>query len=136
MTDKTPSMDEWLATAKADESAAKIGMYLVHNGVVRQTARAQVRDGKKDLKPVAGMLFSCDRAKVDLAIRDTYELEGIYYIRVWVNEGMLQVGDDIMYVLVGGDIRPHVVKALEYLVDRIKNECVEEREIFGDADVL
>lgn len=136
MTDRIPSMDEWLAAAKADASAAKIGMYLVHNGVVRQTARAQVRDGKKDLKPVAGMMFSCDRTKMELTIQDTYELEGIYYIRVWVNEGMLQMGDDIMYVLVGGDIRPHVVNALEYLVGRIKSECVEEQEIYEDADTL
>ena len=31
-----PSMDAWLAEAKADESAAQCGMYLVHNGVVRE----------------------------------------------------------------------------------------------------
>ena len=43
MADRIPSMDEWLAEAKADASAPKIGMYLVHNGVVRQTARARVR---------------------------------------------------------------------------------------------
>ena len=33
-----------------------------------------------------------------------------------------------MYVLIGGDIRPHVVEALQYLVGRIKNECVREEE--------
>lgn len=133
MADRIPSMDEWLAEAKADASAPKIGMYLVHNGVVRQTARARVREGKQDMKPVTGMLFSCDRARMDEAIQDTYQMEGIFYLRVWVNEGRLQAGDDIMYVLVGGDIRPRVVKALEYLVGRIKSECVQEQEIFEDA---
>ena len=34
-----------------------------------------------------------------------------------------------MYVLIGGDIRPHVVEALQYLVGRIKSECVSETEI-------
>ena len=34
-----------------------------------------------------------------------------------------------MYVLVGGDIRPHVLEGLQYLVGRIKNECVAEREL-------
>ena len=82
---------------------------------------------------MTGMLFSCDRARMDEAIQDTYQMEGIFYLRVWVNEGRLQAGDDIMYVLVGGDIRPHVVKALEYLVGRIKSECVQEQEIFEDA---
>ena len=49
-------------------------------------------------------------------------------MEVWLNEGELSVGDDIMYVLIGGDIRPHVVDALQYLVGRIKSECVTEEE--------
>lgn len=68
---------------------------------------------------------------MNAVIAETYKLDGIYYVKVWLNEGQLQVGDDIMYVLIGGDIRPHVVDALQYLVGRIKNECVEETEIYG-----
>lgn len=124
-----PSMDAWLAEAKKHESAPKIGMYLTHNGIVRQTAKAKVRYGEEDTKPVMGMVFSYDQEKVDAIIAETYKLEGIYYIKVWLNEGQLQVGDDIMYVLIGGDIRPHVVDALQYLVGRIKNECVIETEL-------
>ena len=123
-----PSMDAWLAEAKAHESAPKIGMYLTHNGTVRQSARAKVRLGAQDTKPVTGMYFSYDREKVDAVIAETYNLEGIYYVKVWLNEGELSVGDDIMYVLIGGDIRPHVVDALQYLVGRIKSECVTEEE--------
>ena len=123
-----PSMDAWLAEAKVHESAPKIGMYLTHNGVVRESARAKVRLGAQDTKPVTGMYFSYDREKVDAVIAETYNLEGIYYIKVWLNEGELSVGDDIMYVLIGGDIRPHVVDALQYLVGRIKSECVTEEE--------
>lgn len=123
-----PSMDAWLAEAKVHESAPKIGMYLTHNGVVRESARAKVRLGAQDTKPVTGMYFSYDREKVDAVIAETYNLEGIYYIKVWLNEGELSVGDDIMYVLIGGDIRPHVVDALQYLVGRIKSECVTEKE--------
>ena len=33
-----------------------------------------------------------------------------------------------MYVLIGGDIRPHVFAALEFLVEKLKNECVTEVE--------
>ena len=74
------------------------------------------------------MFFSYDREKVDAAIEETYGLDGIYYIRVWLNEGELELGDDIMYVLIGGDIRPHVIDALQFLVGKIKNECVVETE--------
>lgn len=129
---KSPSMDAWLAEAKKHESAPKIGMYLTHNGIVRQTAKAKVRYGEENTKPVRGMLFSYDQAKVDQVIADTYQMEGIFYLKVWLNEGELQVGDDIMYVLIGGDIRPRVVDALQYLVGRIKNECVVETELTED----
>ena len=119
----------WLREAKSHESAPKIGMYLVHNGVVRSTAKAAVREGERDTKPVKGMVFSYDESKVNSAVEDTYRMEGIYYIKVWLNDGELRVGDDIMYVMIGGDIRPHIVDALQYLVGRIKNECVKEQEV-------
>ena len=127
---KKPSMDLWLEEAKQHESAGKVGMYLIHNGVVRETARAQVREGAEDTRPVAAMEFSYDRDKLDAAVADTYKLPGIYYIRTWLAEGRLQAGDDIMSVLIGGDIRPHVMDALDYLVGRIKAECVIETEIY------
>ena len=129
MKKESPSMDRWLKEAKAHPSAPKIGMYLTHNGIVRQTAKAKVRYGEENTQDVTGMLFSYDREKVDRVIADTYKMEGIYYIRVWLNEGELNVGDDIMYVLIGGDIRPRVVDALQYLVGRVKNECVVEKEL-------
>jgi len=128
----SPSMDAWLKEAKAHESAPKIGMYLTHNGTVRQSAKAKVRAGAEGTKPVRGMLFSYDEEKVNAVIAEAYKLEGIYYIRVWLNEGELTMGDDIMYVLIGGDIRPRVIDALNYLVGRVKNECVVETEIYED----
>ena len=129
MSKPSPSIDAWLKEAKAHESAPKIGMYLTHNGTVRQTAKAKVRFGAEDTKAVTGMLFSYDQQKVDAIIADTYKMDGIHYIKVWLNEGQLQMGDDIMYVLIGGDIRPHVIDGLNYLVGRIKNECVVETEL-------
>ena len=124
-----PSVDAWLKEAKAHESAPKIGMYLTHNGIVRRSAKAKVRSGVEDARDVTGMLFSYRQDLVDAVVADTLRMEGIYYVRVWLNEGQLQVGDDIMYVLIGGDIRPRVVDALQYLVGRIKNECVTETEL-------
>ena len=129
----SPSMDEWLKEAKAHESAEKIGMYLTHNGIVRKSAKAKVRYGEENTKEVSGMLFSYDEAKVAAAVEETYQMDGIFYIKTWLNEGELHVGDDIMYVLIGGDIRPHVVDALQFLVGKLKNECVEETEIY-EAD--
>ena len=124
-----PDITQWLSEAKADPQSSQVGMFLVHNGVVRETPKAKVRQGIDDGTTVQGMDFSYDAAKVEAAIAETYEMEGIFYIRVWLNEGRLTVGDDIMYVLIGGDIRPHVVDALQFLVEKIKTQCVTEIEL-------
>ena len=58
-----PSMDAWLKEAKQHESAKKIGMYLTHNGVVRESAKAKVRQGAENTRPVVGMEFSYDQEK-------------------------------------------------------------------------
>jgi len=127
-----PSMDEWIREAKQDPSADKCGMYLFHNGVVRSTPKAKVRNEIEGEcgRTVTGMEFSYDREKVNAAVDDALKLPGIYYIRVWLNEGILETGDDIMLVLVGGDIRPRVIDALQHLVGEIKNHCVTETEIY------
>ena len=128
---KPPSMDEWLKEAKSDSNALQEGMLLIHNGVVRQTTKAKVRNGVEDGLQVTGMQFSYDEEKVNAAIAETRLMSGIYHVRVWLNEGQLALGDDIMYVLIGGDIRPHVVDALQSLVEKIKTKCVIEIEQVG-----
>ena len=75
--------------------------------------------------------FSYDAAGVDAAVAEALTWPGVYYVRVWLNEGVLKVGDSIMYVLIGADIRPHCVDALQQLVGKIKNDLVVEREIYA-----
>ena len=128
-----PSLEQWLKEAKALPDAARCGMYLAHNGVVRQSARAQVREGAENTPPVCRMRFSYDAEKVAGALSAARAMPGIYHVRLWLNEGELAVGDDIMLVLVGGDIRPHVIDALQTLVGEIKTHCVVEQEVFEEA---
>ena len=126
-----PSMDQWLAEAKASEHADQCGMFLVHNGIVRATAKAQVRNGEE--KPeVSQVDFSYDAQGVEDAIAEALTWDGVYYVRVWLNEGVLNVGESIMYVMIGADIRPRCIDALQKLVGHIKNDLVVEREIYVD----
>ena len=126
-----PSMDQWLKEAKADPQAAQCGMFLAHNGVVRVTPKAQVREGVEGLGEVAQVDFSYDAAGLEAAITDAKTWPGVYYVRVWLNEGALNVGDSIMYVLIGADIRPRCIDALQKLVGKIKNDLVVEKEIYA-----
>lgn len=128
MSKQSPSMDKWIEEAKMEKDASQVGMYLFHNGVVRETPKAKVRQGIDDGSQVRGMEFGYDEEKVQAAIEEAKRLEGIFHVRVWLNQGELQVGDDIMYVLIGGNIRPRVIDALQFLVEKIKTQCVVEIE--------
>ena len=126
-----PSMDAWLAEAKASPQAAQCGMFLTHNGVVRATAKAQVRQGE-EMPPVTQVDFSYDDEGLQAAIADALTWDGVYYVKVWLNEGVCNVGDSLMYVLIGADIRPRCIEALQKLVGHIKNDLVVEREIYAE----
>lgn len=129
MAKQEPNMNEWLAEAKASENAAQCGMFLTHNGVVRVTPKAQVREGVTGLGQIAQVEFSYDAAGLEAAVQEALSWEGIYFVKVWLNEGVCEVGDSLMYVMIGGDIRPRVIDALQNLVGKIKNELVVEKEV-------
>lgn len=116
-----PSLDAWLVDVKAGGNTSGVGMYLMHNGVVR----GHSRDGR----PVSGMVLGVDRDRLAEIVKSAKLIEGVVAVRVWVNEGELTVGDDIMYVLVAGDVRENVFGALQALVKRIKTEVVVEQEL-------
>ena len=133
-----PDMTAWLAEAKQGENAEMIGMYLTHNGVVRATPRHTVRAeanvpegalGKSER--VTAVDFSYDKKGLERAIEEALTWEGVYYARAWLNEGVVSVGGSLMYVMIGADIRPHAISALERLVGHIKSNLVQEKELFA-----
>lgn len=125
---KKPSLEVWLEEAKKEKDADQCGMYLAHNGVVRKTAKAKVRQGDDQAPDVTELFFDYDEDKVNQAIARVKDMPGIYYAKAWLNTGVLEVGEDMMLLLVGGDIRPHVADALQSLLEEIKTKCVIETE--------
>ena len=98
-----------------------VGMVLVHNGVVRGWARA-------DHAPVKSMKVSHDRAKMDAICREMEQQPGIFCIHAEAVEGELKPGDDVLFLVVAGDIREHVKATFSELLDRIKAEAVIKQE--------
>jgi molybdopterin synthase catalytic subunit len=72
-------IDQWIAEIKKTCPPERLGMLLVHNGVVRASS--------KEGKPVRGMRLSYDRAALDELVRRMRATQGIADIRVWINEG-------------------------------------------------
>lgn len=132
-----PDIAGWLVEAKQAADAEQVGMYLLHNGVVRATPRHTVRaeasapEGMPTHDAIVTAVdFSYHEAGLQAALDEALTWEGVFYVRAWLNEGRIAVGESLMYVLVGADIRPHAISALERLVGTIKSNLVEEREIF------
>lgn len=121
MSDHIPQFETWLDEFKSGPDSDRIGMYLMHNGVVRGTTRGGA--------PVTGMDLTYDHERLASIIEEIKARPGVVALKVWINEGHLAVGDDIMRVLVGGDIRENVFGALQEMVRLVKTECVKELEI-------
>lgn len=104
--------------------ADNVGMVLVHNGVVRGWSR-------KDRSNVSAIEITPDREKMQAICREIEQRPGIFRVVAHANEGLMRPGDDVLFLIVAGDIRENVKPALSDLLDRIKSEAVTKREHVG-----
>jgi len=106
---------------KEPDFAENVGMILCHNGIVRGWSR-------KDKSTVTAVDVFPDTERIE-KLRCKYEKKpGIYKILVEAKSGSLKPGDDLLFILVAGDIREHVKPVLSELLDRIKAEAVVKSE--------
>jgi len=99
------------------------GMVLCHNGVVRDTSR----DGRK----VSGLTLSVDHEKLRMVIETYKRRPGIVEILVEIAENRnLAVGDDVMLLVVAGDIRENVITVLSDTLNAIKTTVTQKTEFF------
>jgi len=114
-----------LAELKKDPGFAEnVGMTLIHNGTVRGWSRK----GHKEVKAIR-VRHNYD--KIESIRKELEQNEGIYRIITEAFEGDFKPGDDVMYLIVAGDIRENVKATLAELLDRIKSEAVTKEEIFA-----
>jgi len=101
----------------------RAGMILCHNGVVRETAR----DGRR----VTGLKVNVDHEKLNRIIAENKNRPGIIEILVEITEGQtLSIGDDVMVLVVAGDIRENVISVLEDMLNAIKTTVTEKTEYY------
>ena len=101
----------------------KVGMILCHNGVVRGTSR----DGRK----VSGLKVAVDHEKLRQIIQEQKKRPGIVEILAQIDENRnLSVGDDVMILVVAGDIRDNVIAVLKDTLDAIKTTVTQKTEFF------
>jgi molybdopterin synthase catalytic subunit len=117
-------LNDLVAKLKQHPDAHRIGMILCHNGVVRGTSR--------DGRPVRGLKVSVDRHKLEQVIAEYKKHPGITDILVEIfAERDLAVGDDVMYLVVAGDIRENVIAVLQNALNAIKTTVTTKTEYFS-----
>lgn len=102
----------------------KAGMILAHNGVVRGTSR----DGRK----VSGLTVAVDHEKLEQILERERRTPGILDIVIEIAEDRhLNVGDDVMALVVAGDIRETVLSVLERTLNAVKATVTSKTEFFA-----
>jgi len=117
------SLSRLINNIKKHPDYHQAGMILCHNGVVRSTSR----DGRK----VSGLTISVDNAKLEQVIASNKKTPGIIDILVEFNANrQLAVGDDVMFLVVAGDIRETVIRVLTDTLNAIKSTVTHKTEFF------
>ena len=116
-------LEHLIEKAKQHPDFHQAGMILAHNGVVRQTSR----DGRN----VTGLRVAVDHAKLESILARKKETPGIIEILVEIFEQKdLAVGDDVMFLVVAGDIRETVIATLKETLDEIKTTVTQKTEFY------
>jgi molybdopterin synthase catalytic subunit len=108
-------------TIKKHPDYQKVGMILCHNGIVRGTSQ----NGRK----VSGLTISVDENKLRHVVEKFKQKPGIIEILVEIaRDRRLDVGDDVMFLVVAGDIRENVIAALSDTLNAIKTSVTNKTE--------
>jgi molybdopterin synthase catalytic subunit len=114
---------QMIDTIKKHPDYRKVGMILCHNGVVRGTSR----DGRQ----VSGLTISVNQEKLDEIITTYKQQPGIIEILVEIVDSRhLSVGDDVMLLIVAGDVRENVIAVLNDVLNAVKTSVTQKREFF------
>lgn len=118
-------LQEIIDEIKQRPDADRIGMILSHTGIVRGSSR----DGRQ----VSGLTVAVDHEKLEQIIEKEKRSPGIMDIRVEIVENVpLSVGDEIMRLVVAGDIRDNVIPVLERTLTAVKETVTDKTEDYVD----
>jgi molybdopterin synthase catalytic subunit len=112
-----------VATMKArPDFVEKVGLVMVHNDLVCAVSRQADRR-------VAALEVSPDQDRIEAIREDLLRRPGIFDIVIEAKSGRFQPGDDLLALLVAGDLREHVQPVLSELFERIRSEAIIKKEI-------
>jgi molybdopterin synthase catalytic subunit len=85
---------------------------------------------------VSGLTLTVDGEALNAILAEQRQRTGIVEILVQIRHGSLKVGDDVMFIVVAGDFRDHVIPVLEDTLNAIKKRVTHKVEHFLQSGVL
>ena len=119
------SLEHLIAEVKAHPHIGRAGMILCHNGIVREFARA-------DGRTVTGMKVAANHSTIEHIREWAGSQPGIVAVAIEAMEGELRVGDDLLYIVVAGDVRENVFQVTRETLERLKAEGVQKTEYYAE----
>lgn len=117
------NLENMIKQVKSHPDYPEAGMILCHNGVVRKASR----EGQE----VTGLSVQVDHEKLKEIVETQKKKKGIIEVLVDINENKtLGVGDDVMFIVVAGDIRENVIETLSETLNRVKSEATSKEQFF------
>ncbi|NLX19160.1 MAG: molybdenum cofactor biosynthesis protein [Desulfobulbus sp.] len=107
---------------KRSDFTDNVGMILIHNG----TARNWSRNSRQE---VIALETVVNDEKIAQLREEHLGRPGIYEIIIEARSGTFAPGDDLLFIIVAGDIRENIKPVLAELLDRIKSEAISKKEI-------
>ncbi|MHA1410008.1 MAG: molybdenum cofactor biosynthesis protein MoaE [Candidatus Odinarchaeia archaeon] len=125
------TFNELLEKIKKSKDLSEAGAIVSFIGIVRSTTK----NGKK----VKGLFIEAWEEKANNTLmkiaKELSNKKGITDVIIYHLVGELNVGDDIVYVLIAGDHRENVFPVLKEAVERYKNEVeVWKKEILETGE--
>lgn len=122
------TLHDLVEKVKKEMDPAKVGMIVCHNGVVRGTSRAGETAEFLDIE--------VDAEAWERILREMRSEPGIAAVEAHLFTGRRHIGEDVMFVVVAGDIRENVFPILERTVNRLKKEAVRKKEKIAERAVM
>lgn len=124
MESSSVSIESLLAEVKSHPNISRAGMILCHNGIVRESDRSGA-------KRVVSLRVEVNRPTIERIRAWAESRPGIVTVRIEALEGEFTVGDDLLFVIVAGDIRENVFGVMRETIERIKAEGVRKTELYS-----
>jgi molybdopterin synthase catalytic subunit len=119
------NLEQLIQAVKRHPDYARVGMMLCHVGVVRSTSR--------DGRPVRGLRVAVDRERLAAVLGTHRRRPGIVDIQIEIDaDRNLALGEEVMHLVVAGDVREHVIETLTDTLNAVKTTVTHKTEYYED----